>query len=217
MKVYQAINEVQSALSKVGITKDRFNKQGEGYKFRGIDDVFNTISPLLAEYKLCILPRVISRDCVERVSQRGAALFYVILEVEFDFISAEDGSKHVIRTFGEAMDTGDKATNKAMSAAYKYAAIQAFAIPTEGDNDTENQTHEVAASHAPVQQTQKPIGIPENQLLDFLSSITASASMDELVEAFTTAYRVAHGKKDQNAIKQLTEAKDAKKIELGGE
>lgn len=217
MKVYQAINEVQLALSKVGITKDRFNKQGEGYKFRGIDDVFNTISPLLAEHKLCILPRVISRDCVERVSQRGSALFYVTLEVEFDFISAEDGSKHIVRTFGEAMDTGDKATNKAMSAAYKYAAIQTFAIPTEGDNDSENQTHEVAANHAPVQQSTKPMTVPENQLLDLLASITSSSSMDELVEAFTTAYRVAHAKKDQKAIKQLTEAKDAKKIELGGE
>ena len=143
MKVYEAINAVQSQLSKVGITKDRTNTQGAGYKFRGIDDIFNTISPLLAEHKLCILPKVISRDCVERMSKSGGALFYVTLDVEFDFISSEDGSKHTVKIFGEAMDSGDKATNKAMSAAYKYAAIQAFAIPTEGDNDTENTTHEV--------------------------------------------------------------------------
>jgi hypothetical protein len=65
------------------------------------------------------------------------------VEAEFDFVSAEDGSKHTVRTFGEAMDRGDKATNKAMSAAYKYAAFQAFAIPTEGDNDADASTHEV--------------------------------------------------------------------------
>lgn len=149
MKVYQAINAVQNELSKIGITKDRLNTQGSGYKFRGIDDVYNTISPLLAEHGLCILPRVISRECVERSSAKGNALFYVTVEVEFDFVSAEDGSKHTVKTFGEAMDSGDKATNKAMSAAYKYAAFQAFAIPTEGDNDTESDTHEVKGRPAP--------------------------------------------------------------------
>lgn len=44
------------------------------------------------------------------------------------------------------MDSGDKATNKAMSAAYKYAAFQAFAIPTEGDNDADGSTHEIKSA-----------------------------------------------------------------------
>jgi D-mannonate dehydratase len=44
------------------------------------------------------------------------------------------------------MDSGDKASNKAMSAAYKYAAFQAFCIPTEGDNDADSTTHEVAVA-----------------------------------------------------------------------
>lgn len=143
MKVYHAINAVQRALSKQGISKDRKNQQ-QGYAFRGIDDVFNVISPLLAEHGLCILPRVLSRHCDERTNAKGTTLFYVTVEVEFDFVSAEDDSKHTIKTFGEAMDSGDKATNKAMSAAYKYAAMQAFAIPTEGDNDPDATTHDVA-------------------------------------------------------------------------
>jgi len=145
MNVYKAINAVQAELSKIGITKSRRNNQGNGYNFRGIDDVYNVVSPLLAQHGLCILPRVLSRECVERHSKSGGALFYVTVEMEFDLVSAEDGSKHTIKTFGEAMDSGDKATNKAMSAAYKYAAFQAFAIPTEGDNDTENQTYEVVS------------------------------------------------------------------------
>ena len=143
MKVYQAINAVQKALAKCGISKDRKNSQGTGYMFRGIDDVYNVVSPLLAENGLCILPRVLSRQCEERQSKNGGALFYVTVEVEFDFVSSEDASKHTVKTFGEAMDSGDKATNKAMSAAYKYAAFQAFAIPTEGDNDADSQTHTV--------------------------------------------------------------------------
>lgn len=146
MKVYAAINAVQRALSKSGISKDRTNTQGAGFKFRGIDDVYNAIAPLLAEHGLCIVPRFIARQCEERQSKAGAALFYVTVEAEFDFISAEDGSKHTARTFGEAMDSGDKATNKAMSAAYKYAAFQTFAIPTEGNPDADAETHEVDMS-----------------------------------------------------------------------
>lgn len=147
MKVYKAINEVQSALAHVGITKDRRNQQ-QGYSFRGIDDVYNTLSPMLAKAGLCILPRVIRRECVERQTAKGGVLFYVTVEAEFDFVSAEDGSKHTVSTFGEAMDSGDKATNKAMSAAYKYAAFQAFAIPTEGDNDPDATTHDVSNEYA---------------------------------------------------------------------
>lgn len=143
VKIYQAINKVQSELATLGITKDRRNTQGTGYNFRGIDDVYNTVAPLLSKHGLCILPRVLSRECVERVSKNGGALFYTTVEVEFDFVASEDGSKHVVKTFGEAMDSGDKGTNKAMSAAYKYACFQAFSIPTESHSDTETQTHEV--------------------------------------------------------------------------
>ena len=82
---------------------------------------------------------------MERVSGQGKALFYVTVDMEFDFVSAHDGSKHTVKMYGEAMDSGDKATNKAMSAAYKYAMFQAFCIPTEGDNDADSQTHNVAA------------------------------------------------------------------------
>jgi hypothetical protein len=141
-KVYQAIAKVTAMLAKEGISKDRKNEQ-QGYKFRGIDDVYNALAPFLAEAKLCILPSVLDRLVVERTNHKGTALFYVTVKVDFAFVSAEDGSTHHVVTFGEAMDSGDKATNKAMSAAYKYAAMQAFCIPTEGDNDADAQTHEV--------------------------------------------------------------------------
>lgn len=146
MSVYKAINAVQKSLSKTGIGKDRKNEM-QGYKFRGIDDVYNALAPLLADNGLCILPRCTTREVVERTNAKGTALFYVTVCAEFDFVASEDGSKHTIVTYGEAMDSGDKATNKAMSAAYKYACMQAFAIPTEGDNDADATTHEVRGQH----------------------------------------------------------------------
>ena len=144
MSVYKAINAVQRDLAAVGISKSRRNTQ-QGYQFRGIDDVFNELSPLLAKHGLCILPRVLTRECVERQTQKGGTLFYVTVAMEFDFVCADDGTTHTVATRGEAMDSADKATNKAMSAAYKYAALMAFAIPTEGDHDADATTHEVTA------------------------------------------------------------------------
>jgi len=141
--VYRAIAAVTGKLAKVGIAKDKKNDQ-QGYKFRGIDDVYNALSAFISEAGLCILPRVLSRQVTERASRNGGVLFYTVLDVEFDFVAAEDGSRHTVRMPGEAMDSGDKSTNKAMSAAYKYACIQAFCIPTAGDNDADKTTHDVA-------------------------------------------------------------------------
>jgi len=140
--VYKTIIAIAGELAQSGIAKNRNNQQ-QGYKFRGIDDVLNELAPLLAKHGLCILPRVLNRTCVERQTAKGGVIFYVTVEVEFVFVAASDGSSHVVKMFGEAMDSADKATNKSMSAAYKYAAFQAFCIPTEGDNDADSQTHEV--------------------------------------------------------------------------
>ncbi len=142
MTVYDCIVAVSRDLAQEGISKSRSNQQ-QNYKFRGIDDVLNALSPLLAKYRLVILPRILSRAVVERATQKGGVLFYVTVEAEFDFVSAADGSMHTVKTYGEAMDSADKATNKAMSAAYKYAAFQTFCIPTEGDNDADAVTHDV--------------------------------------------------------------------------
>lgn len=143
-KVYEAIAEVMGELAKVGIGKTNKNAQ-QGYRFRGIDDVLNALAPMLWRAKLIMLPRVLTRSVTERETKSGGALFYVVLDVEYDFVSAIDGSEKTVRVVGEAMDSADKATNKAMSAAYKYAAIQAFCIPTEGDNDADATTHEPTA------------------------------------------------------------------------
>lgn len=148
-KVYAAISAVTHTLCKEGITKNRKNAQ-QGYNFRGIDDLYNALAPALVESKLVMLPRILSRAFAEHPTKAGGTLFYVTVEAEFDLVSTEDGSKHTIRTYGEAMDSGDKATNKAMSAAYKYAAMQAFSIPTEGDNDADAQTPQPAPKVASV-------------------------------------------------------------------
>lgn len=142
-QVYAAISAVQKDIANVGIGKDRTTTGGARFNFRGIDDVYNALSPIMARHGLIVAPRYSNREIVERKGGKsGNAVFYITIMGDFDFVSAKDGSKHTVTTFGEAMDSGDKGTNKAMAIAHKYALLQVFAIPTEGDNDPDNYTHE---------------------------------------------------------------------------
>lgn len=229
MSVYQVINKVQRALAAEGIGKDRKN-QAQGYSFRGIDDMYNALAPILAAEGLCILPRALSRECVERVTAKGSAIFYVTVEVEFDFVSAEDGSKHVVKTYGEAMDSADKATNKAMSAAYKYAVMQAFSIPTQGDNDADAHTHEVAPRQKAVVKESlspaarpytmppadpKPPPMPETVVADWLAAIGSAADEEELRSFRADGCASAQKAKDETAYRAIRSAAVIRAKELG--
>ena len=158
LAVYKAIGAVSAAMSHTGISKGRKNQQ-QGYNFRGIDDVLNALSAALVEAGLVILPRCVERIVVERETKNGGALFNVTCKVEFDLVSTEDGSKHTVSTYGEAMDSADKATNKAMSAAYKYLALLVFCIPTEAspETDADFSTHDVKGSMGPVMGSLVPV------------------------------------------------------------
>ena len=206
MNVYQAIAAVMAELSKEGISKDRKNQQ-QGYAFRGIDDMYNALSPILAKNGLCVLPRVLARETIERQTKNGGALFYTTVEVEFDFVSAEDGSKHTVKTFGEAMDSADKSTNKAMSAAYKYAVMQAFAIPTEGDNDADAQTHEVVPK--PAQKPVQPKQEKPKAETPFDEPAAPTGDPDAVVDDLCERARVCKTNADLDAVKAADEFKRA--------
>ena len=142
MKVYEAISSVAKELSEEGIGKNRRN-DSQKYAFRGIDDVLAALCLKLTKYGLVIVPRVVEVTREQVVNKNGTVLIYSTARVEYDFVSVEDGSKHTACGIGEGMDSGDKASNKAMSAAYKYMALQTFCVPVEGMVDSERDDHEL--------------------------------------------------------------------------
>jgi hypothetical protein len=176
MSVYKAISLVAKEMAEQGISKDRENRQ-QGFSFRGIDQVYNALAPMLAKHGLVILPRITERTVTERTTAKGGVLFYVVVKAEFDFVATEDGSKHTVITYGEAMDSGDKATNKAMSIAYKYAAFQAFCIPTEQTAiDADAEVHQVAARS------------PDEILADFTAQASECADLEGLKGIYKPAW-----------------------------
>ncbi len=137
--IYEKISAIMADVG--AISKDRKNTS-QGYAFRGIDDFYNVLHPILAKHKVFSVPRVLETHHEERRSRKDNVLIYRIYTIEYIFY-AEDGSHVSAVVVGEGMDSGDKAGNKAMAVAHKYALIQVFAIPTESNDDPENDSPEV--------------------------------------------------------------------------
>ena len=121
----------------------------QGYKFRGIDDVYNALHDIFAENGVFILPEVLKSSREERPTKKGDGVnIWTTLLVKFNFVAA-DGSSVSAVTQGEAMDSSDKSTNKAMSAALKYLLIPTFLIPTRDLDDADRDTPEISSPVGP--------------------------------------------------------------------
>lgn len=144
MQNEQIFGLVAQAMKKVGaIGKDSVNQQ-QKYKFRGIDAVYNALNPVMSELGLFVCPEIIDHRREERVNTNGTVLKYSILTIKYTMF-APDGSNISCVVVGEGMDSGDKASNKAMSVALKYAMFQLLMIPTEEMVDPDAETHEVTS------------------------------------------------------------------------
>ena len=141
MSIYESISKVMGEIGAVG--KNTKNQQ-QGFMYRGIDAVMNAINPALVKHKVFVVPEVLEQTREERTNAKGTTLIYSIIKVKYTFY-AEDGTSVSAVVIGEGMDTGDKATNKAMSIAFKYACFQVFCIPTEEMVDPDAEVHEVKA------------------------------------------------------------------------
>ena len=135
------------------IAKDRKNVQ-QGFTFRGIDDVYNTVHPVLAKCKVYPRAEIMESDQQERTTRSGNVQFFVRLRMRYHLVSGVDGSSIWTEVIGEAADTGDKAYNKAMSIAYKYALFQLLCNPTEAI-DPDAMIPEPTKSEKPVEKPAK--------------------------------------------------------------
>ena len=140
-KIYAAICGVMKDVGAV--SKDDVNSFDK-YKFRGIDAVMNALSPAMIKNSVFVTPEVIETTREERQSAKdNRTMIYTTVKVKYTFYTT-DGSSVQAVVVGEAMDRSDKSTNKAMSAAYKYACFQTFCIPTEEMQDADKESPDPA-------------------------------------------------------------------------
>lgn len=128
--------KIPLVMAEIGsISKGGYNEK-QNYRFRGIEQFYNAAHPALIKFGVFCAPEVVDKHVEQFVSKSGSLTFRVMLTVAHHFY-AEDGSKVTVTTIGEGNDTSDKASNKAMSAAMKYAFIELFSIPTEDVADAD--------------------------------------------------------------------------------
>lgn len=136
--IYELIGKAIGMIGAIG--KDKVNSQ-QGFKYRGIDQVYNALNPVMAELGIFFCPEVIDQKREERVTKTGSVLTYTLLTIRFTAY-APDGSSVSMTVVGEGMDSGDKSSNKAMSVAMKYAMFQLFCIPTEELKDPDADVYQ---------------------------------------------------------------------------
>lgn len=157
MNIYEAITGIMNEGYAIG--KEKRNQQ-QGFMYRGIDDVMNVFQPLLAKYKVFIVPEVVEQLREDRQTSKGGNLIYSVMKMRYTFY-AEDGTSVSAVVVGEGMDSGDKASNKAMAVAMKYAMFQVFCIPTEEMTDPDATTPEKSLPKAPPVATGNVTGLCE--------------------------------------------------------
>jgi hypothetical protein len=139
MNIYQSIVAAMADIEP--IAKGRRNKE-QGFQFRGIDEIMNELQPILKKHGLFVVPEIIDVKRQERLTKSGSTLLYSVATIRYTMY-AHDGSSISGSTIGEGMDSGDKASNKAMAVAMKYFLLQTFCIPTEDAKDPDEHSHEV--------------------------------------------------------------------------
>ncbi len=149
-QIYELIGKAMADVGAIG--KDSYNQQ-QKFKYRGIDAVMNALNPVMQKYGLFVTPEVLSQTREERQTQNGGRLLYSILTMKYTMY-APDGSCVSSIVIGEGMDSGDKASNKAMSVAFKYAMFQLFCIPTEDFIDPDSETPPPSKPQQPAPQKQ---------------------------------------------------------------
>lgn len=146
MKIHQALADIMSKVGAIG--KDSRNTS-QGFNFRSIDAVMNELHDLFAQAKVVILPEVIEdkheiREVTKMKDGQTSTRYdtHQFLRIKFHFVSGEDGSEVSSTVIGEGMDSGDKATNKALAIGLKYALLQMFLVPTLEQKDPDAESPE---------------------------------------------------------------------------
>lgn len=140
------LNKVMREVQPVAKT-DR--NVAQNFNFRGIDAVVNAVSPALKKHGVIVTPNVVQYDySTVEVGIKRTQMGHVRLTVEYNFIGPA-GDSLTTCVVSEAMDSGDKATAKAMSVAFRIALLQALALPTD-EPDPDHDTYERSAAVTPL-------------------------------------------------------------------
>lgn len=128
-QIHTALVGAMRDICKIGISKtQQASAGGANYRYRGIDAAMNEMSPIFVNHKITVTPRYSELSITERAREGGKFSRCVTVKGAFTF-AAEDGSSVTAEAYGESIDTGDKATIKAQTVAFRTVLFQQFIVP----------------------------------------------------------------------------------------
>jgi len=136
--IFQALN---AAMRDVGAVRKEQVNQHQRFNFRGVDAVVNAVSPAFREHGIIVAPTLLEKELKETRTSKGAIMEIVHLTVRYTFFGPA-GDKIEATVAAESFDSGDKATAKAMSVAFRTALLQTLALPTDETDDPDHHTFE---------------------------------------------------------------------------
>lgn len=106
------------------------------YKAVGEADVLAAVKPLEAKYGIYSYP--VSRSVIDSGTIEGekSNRMFMRIETVYRFVNIDNPSEYIdITTYGDGVDSQDKAPGKAMTYGDKYALLKAYKIQTGDDPD----------------------------------------------------------------------------------
>lgn len=143
----EIVKVLSQVMAEVGAVRKGDKNQQQNFNFRGVDAVVNAVSPALRNHGVIITPQVIDYQYGSvTVGSKGTVMGHVKVMVRYTF-HAPDGSSLETIVPAESFDSGDKATAKAMSVAFRTCLLQTLCLPTD-EVDPDATSYERAPSRA---------------------------------------------------------------------
>lgn len=143
----EIVRLLSQVMEDVGAVKKGDRNQHQNFNFRGIDAVVNAVSPALRKHGVIITPQIMDYQYGSiSVGNPAKTMGHVKVLVRYTF-HAPDGSSLETVVPAESFDSGDKATTKAMSVAFRTCLLQTLCLPTD-ETDPDAQSYERAPSRA---------------------------------------------------------------------
>jgi hypothetical protein len=181
--IWAVLQDCQKQVCETGIAKDQ---KGHQYKFRGIDQIYNTMAPIFANAGLTVLPTVTDWSIERLNGANGKAMFHSKVSVTYKLVS-HSGDATEVTAVGEAFDNADKGTGKAMSMAYKYAMFQLFCIPLDAQ-DTDSVQYAADEEVIAPEFSQEVLNQRKDMLGKVLDKVRAGKNCDEAITWFDSKW-----------------------------
>lgn len=180
--IFQKMADITNELGTVAKNLNVAVNKTASYKAVSEVDILNAVKPLEYKHGVYSYPHdtnIINQEIVTTKTQYGDKDNYFIrLERIYRFVNIEDKTDFIeVKSYGDGIDTGDKATGKAMTYADKYALMKAYKISTGDDPDKEASEEEPKYQSKP-----QPISKATEKQIAMVKSLYSQEELDTMLK-----------------------------------